>query len=87
MRVDGDRLLHEDGRVRRRDVDARRGPDRDRRAGVGIAQAALDTARAYALEREQFGRRISDFQAVQFRLADMATEIAAPRQLTLRAGG
>ena len=52
---------------------------------VGIAQAALDTARDYALEREQFGRRISEFQAVQFRLADMATEIAAARQLTLRA--
>ena len=52
---------------------------------VGIAQAALDTARAYALEREQFGRRIAEFQAVQFRLADMATEIAAARQLTLRA--
>ncbi len=52
---------------------------------VGIAQAALDLARAYALEREQFGSRIADFQAIQFRLADMATEIAAARQLTLRA--
>ena len=52
---------------------------------VGIAQAALDMARAYALEREQFGSRIADFQAIQFRLADMATEIAAARQLTLRA--
>ena len=52
---------------------------------VGIAQAALDTARAYALEREQFGRRIADFQAIQFTLADMATDIAAARQLVLRA--
>jgi alkylation response protein AidB-like acyl-CoA dehydrogenase len=52
---------------------------------VGIAQAALDTARSYALEREQFGSRIADFQAIRFKLADMATEIAAARQLTLRA--
>ncbi len=52
---------------------------------VGIAQAALDTARAYALEREQFGRRIADFQAIQFTLADMATQIAAARALTMRA--
>jgi alkylation response protein AidB-like acyl-CoA dehydrogenase len=52
---------------------------------VGIAQAALDTARAYALEREQFGQRIADFQAIQFTLADMATQVAAARQLTWRA--
>jgi alkylation response protein AidB-like acyl-CoA dehydrogenase len=52
---------------------------------VGIAEAALDTARAYAVEREQFGKRIADFQAIRFKLADMATEIAAARQLTLRA--
>ena len=52
---------------------------------VGIAQAALDTARSYALEREQFGKRIADFQAIQFTLADMATQIAAARQLTWRA--
>jgi alkylation response protein AidB-like acyl-CoA dehydrogenase len=52
---------------------------------VGIAQAALDTARAYALEREQFGRRIADFQAIQFTLAEMATQIAAARALTMRA--
>jgi alkylation response protein AidB-like acyl-CoA dehydrogenase len=52
---------------------------------VGIAQAALDTARSYALEREQFGRKLADFQAIQFTLADMATEIAAARQLMLRA--
>jgi alkylation response protein AidB-like acyl-CoA dehydrogenase len=52
---------------------------------VGIAQAALDTATSYALEREQFGSRIAEFQAIRFKLADMATEIAAARQLTLRA--
>jgi alkylation response protein AidB-like acyl-CoA dehydrogenase len=52
---------------------------------VGIAQAAYDTARAYALERRQFGRRIGDFQAVQWKLADMATEIDAARLLVHRA--
>jgi alkylation response protein AidB-like acyl-CoA dehydrogenase len=52
---------------------------------VGIAQAAYDVARAYALERRQFGSRIADFQAIQFKLADMATEIAAARLLTYRA--
>jgi alkylation response protein AidB-like acyl-CoA dehydrogenase len=52
---------------------------------VGIAQAALDSARAYALERRQFGRRIADHQAIQFKLADMATEIDAARLLTYRA--
>ena len=52
---------------------------------VGIAQAAYDAARAYALERRQFGRRIADFQAIQFKLADMATEIDAARLLTYRA--
>lgn len=52
---------------------------------VGIAQAAYDTARAYALERQQFGRRIAEFQAIQMKLADMATEIDAARQLVYRA--
>src|SRR6185369_2683864 len=52
---------------------------------VGIAQAAYDVARAYAADREQFGRRIGDFQAIQWKLADMATEIDAARLLTYRA--
>ena len=52
---------------------------------LGIAQAAYDVAREYALEREQFGRRIGDFQAIQWKLADMATEIDAARLLTYRA--
>ena len=51
---------------------------------VGIAQAAYDAARAYARERHQFGSRIADFQAIQFKLADMATEIAAARALVYR---
>jgi alkylation response protein AidB-like acyl-CoA dehydrogenase len=48
---------------------------------IGLAQAALDHAAAYAREREQFGRPISDFQAIRFKLATMATEIEAARQL------
>jgi short/branched chain acyl-CoA dehydrogenase len=53
--------------------------------GVGLAQGAYDLARAYAEEREQFGRPIAKFQAVQFRLADMATEIEAGRNLVYKA--
>jgi short/branched chain acyl-CoA dehydrogenase len=53
--------------------------------GVGLAQGAYDLASAYAKEREQFGRPIAGFQAVQFRLADMATEIEAGRNLVYKA--
>ncbi len=52
---------------------------------VGIAQAAYESARAYALERQQFGKRISEFQAIQWKLADMATELDAARLLVYRA--
>jgi len=84
--VDGDRLLHDERKgfaVAMSTLDG--GRIGIAAQAVGIAQAALETARDYALEREQFGRKISEFQAVQFKLADMATEIAAARQLTLRA--
>ena len=53
--------------------------------GVGLAQGAYDLAYAYAKDREQFGRPIAEFQAVQFKLADMATEIEAGRALTYKA--
>jgi len=53
--------------------------------GVGLAQGAYDLAAAYAEKREQFGRPIAKFQAVQFRLVDMATEIAAGRNLVYNA--
>jgi alkylation response protein AidB-like acyl-CoA dehydrogenase len=53
--------------------------------GVGLAQGAYDLAAAYALEREQFGEKISSFQAIRFKLADMATEIEAGRALVLKA--
>jgi butyryl-CoA dehydrogenase len=84
--VGRDRLLHEEGHgfaVAMATLDGGRigiGAQ-----ALGIAQAAYDAARAYALEREQFGRRIADFQAIQFKLADMATEIEAARLLVYRA--
>jgi len=53
--------------------------------GVGLAQGAYDLALQYAKERQQFGRPIADFQAIQFQLADMATEIDAGRQLVYKA--
>jgi len=53
--------------------------------GVGLAQGAYDLAVAYAKEREQFGKPIARFQAVQFALADMAVEIEAGRTLTYKA--
>ncbi len=53
--------------------------------GVGLAQGAYEQAFAYAREREQFGGPIARLQSVQFRLADMATEIEAGRQLVYKA--
>jgi alkylation response protein AidB-like acyl-CoA dehydrogenase len=53
--------------------------------GVGLAQGAYDLAYAYAQERQQFGKPIAKFQAVQFRLADMATELEAGRNLVYKA--
>ncbi len=53
--------------------------------GVGLAQGALDEAIAYAKERRAFGQAISKFQAIQTKLADMATEIEAARLLVYKA--
>ncbi len=53
--------------------------------GVGLAQGAYDLASAYALERRQFGRPIGSFQAVQFQLTDLATDIEAGRALVYKA--
>jgi alkylation response protein AidB-like acyl-CoA dehydrogenase len=91
LRLDGalvgrDRLLHEERKgftVAMATLDG--GRIGIAAQAVGIAQAAFDTARAYALERRQFGRRLADHQAIQFKLADMATEIDAARLLTYRA--
>ena len=52
---------------------------------LGIARGALDAAMKYAQERRQFGKAISEFQAIQFKLADMATELDAAWLLTMRA--
>ncbi|MDK7748812.1 acyl-CoA dehydrogenase family protein [Brevibacterium sp. UMB10442] len=52
---------------------------------VGVAQGALDYAIDYVKERKQFGKRIADFQAIQFMVADMATKLEAARQLTYAA--
>ena len=51
---------------------------------IGIAQAALDKATDYALQRRQFGKAIADFQAIQWKIADMATRIEAARALLYR---
>jgi len=53
--------------------------------GVGLAQGAYDLANRYAQERQQFGKPIAKFQGIQFRLADMATEIEAGRALLYKA--
>jgi len=84
--VGRDRLLHEEGKgfsVAMATLDG--GRIGIAAQAVGIAQAAYDVARAYALERRQFGKRIADFQAIQWKLADMATEIDAARLLVHRA--
>jgi alkylation response protein AidB-like acyl-CoA dehydrogenase len=84
--VDRDRLLHEERKgfaVAMATLDG--GRIGIAAQAVGIARAAYEAARAYAVERRQFGHRIADFQAIQFKLADMATEIDAARLLTHRA--
>jgi len=52
---------------------------------LGGAQCALDAAQAYLKSRQQFGQSLADFQALQFRLADMATELDAARLMVRRA--
>jgi alkylation response protein AidB-like acyl-CoA dehydrogenase len=84
--VGRDRLLHEENRGFRVAMATLDGG----RIGVGaqalgIAQAAYDVAREYALERHAFGQRIANFQAIQHKLADMSMEIDAARLLTYRA--
>jgi alkylation response protein AidB-like acyl-CoA dehydrogenase len=53
--------------------------------GLGMAQGAYEAALKYSQQRKQFGKAISEFQAIQWKLADMATEIDAARLLTMRA--
>jgi alkylation response protein AidB-like acyl-CoA dehydrogenase len=84
--VGRDRLLHEENRGFRVAMTTLDGG----RIGIaaqalGIAQAAYDVARNYALERRAFGHRIGDFQAIQHKLANMSMEIDAARLLVYRA--
>lgn len=85
-RVPADRLIGEEGRGF---YDAMAAFDHTRLVvgaqAVGIAQGAIDAARAYVAEREQFGRPVGSFQGVQFMLADMQTETAAARALVYEA--
>jgi butyryl-CoA dehydrogenase len=84
--VDADRLLHEEGKgfhVAMATLDG--GRIGIAAQALGIAQAAYDVAREYAKERQQFGKRIAEFQAIQWKLADMSTEIDAARLLVYRA--
>jgi butyryl-CoA dehydrogenase len=86
VEVGRDRLLHEEGKgftVAMATLDG--GRIGIAAQALGIAQAGYDVARGYALERRQFGKRIADFQAIQWKLADMATEIDAARLLVYRA--
>jgi alkylation response protein AidB-like acyl-CoA dehydrogenase len=53
--------------------------------GLGMAQGAFEMGLSYARQREQFGRPIGSFQAIQFKLADMATEVEAARNLVYKA--
>jgi alkylation response protein AidB-like acyl-CoA dehydrogenase len=84
--VGRDRLLHEENKGFRVAMSTLDGG----RIGIaaqalGIAQAAYDVAREYAKDRQAFGKRIADFQAIQWKLADMSTEIDAARLLVYRA--
>ena len=73
-------------RLRQHVAGARRRPHLYRGAvALGMAQGAFDAAMKYAKERKQFGQPISEFQAIQFKLADMATEIDAARLLVTHA--
>jgi len=86
VRVPADQLLGDEGRGFQQALHTLTGG----RIGIaahalGIAEGAFDAARAYAQDREQFGRPIAGFQAIQFKLADMATGIEAGRLLTHRA--
>ena len=82
MRVPGDRLL---GHVGSGFIYAMQSLDNGRLGiaaqSVGIAEAALRAAAAYAAERKQFGKLIKEFQAIQFKLADIATRVSAARAL------
>ena len=88
VRIPGDRIIGEEGKGF---AYAMQTLDHTRvtiaAQAVGVAQGALDYALQYAQERQQFGRSISDFQGLQFLLADMGMKVEAARQLTYAAAG
>ncbi|GAA0709224.1 acyl-CoA dehydrogenase family protein [Vreelandella titanicae] len=82
MRVDADCLLGEEGagfKACMKILDLNR--PSVAASSLGLAQASLDESIRYAQERKQFGRRIADFQAIQFKIADMAMKVEAARTL------
>jgi alkylation response protein AidB-like acyl-CoA dehydrogenase len=86
VEIGRDRLLHDEGKgftVAMATLDG--GRIGIAAQALGIAQAAYDVAREYAKERRTFGKRIAEYQAIQWKLADMATEIDAARLLVYRA--
>jgi alkylation response protein AidB-like acyl-CoA dehydrogenase len=86
VEVERDRLLHDEGKgftVAMATLDG--GRIGIAAQALGIAQAAFDVARVYAKERHTFGKPIAEHQAIQWKLADMATEIDAARLLVYRA--
>jgi alkylation response protein AidB-like acyl-CoA dehydrogenase len=86
VEIGRDRLLHDEGKgftVAMATLDS--GRIGIAAQALGIAQAAYDVARGYAKERRTFGKRIAEHQAIQWKLADMATEIDAARLLVYRA--
>ena len=86
VEVGSDRLLHEEGRGFRVAMATLDGGRIGIAAqAVGIAQAGFDVAREYAKQRMAFGRKIAEFEAIQWKLADMSTQIDAARLLTYRA--
>ena len=82
VRVPANHLLGEEGegfRIAMKGLDG--GRINIATCSVGAAQGALDAARAYMHERSQFGKPLAGFQALQFKIADMATELVAARQM------
>jgi len=82
FRVPADRIMGEEGKaflIMAHGLEGARAHTAAR--GIGLAQGALEDALAYAQERTQFGRPIAEFQAIRFKLATMATEVEAARQL------
>ncbi len=88
VRIPGDRIIGEEGtgfETAMKTLDHTRVTIAAQ--AVGVAQGALDYALGYAQERQQFGKPISDFQGLQFLLADMGMKVEAARQMTYAAAG